>query len=280
MNQRKKMREQWKLIQDLKEQKDRLQNNQPATKPHIVKKLEERTNHKRQIAEDIKQEELDKIETTQDDDNNTERAVSEDSYSDDFEDCSSEAQSIIPRTPELVKKVKEREENRAKRREEIKKMHQTKVEQEKERLKALKEKEIEKEEERRKENREMWKKKRREEIERDKKRLSEKDRQIKLAEVAKKFHRQLLIKQYGFRPWLKLLIHLKVEYSVAQQAYQNKLKRRVLNCWLILARNTRLAKEKEADLFWERSVYVKCWNSWYQVDNYNVHNQFNNCSFC
>ena len=95
----------------------------------------------------------------------------------------------------------------------------------KELLKELNEKEMQKEEEEMKEIRETWKKKRREELERDKKVLAEADRQINLVEVAKKFHRHLLIKQYGLRPWLKLLHHLKVEYSDSEKMYQTTLKR-------------------------------------------------------
>lgn len=208
--QREKMREQWKMIESLKEQKNRLQHNRPATNSKIVKKIEKRLlledeiNDSFSYTEDYEasKDTLPIIETEK----KIEDSTGSDNYSDDFEDCVSETQSsICPKTPEMLRKVREREERRAARREEIRKMHQERVEQERERLNALKEKEIQDEIDERKKTRELWKKKRKEEMEKDRKRLAEKDRQEHLMRMAEDFHLKLSLKQYGFRPWIKLM---------------------------------------------------------------------------
>ena len=224
--QREKMREQWKIIESMKEQKLRLQNNRPATNNRIVRKLE-----KKIMIEDEIDEALDAGEDSKDfseerlEKNN--ECYSDCHYSDDFEeDCSSETQSsIIPKTPEMLRKVREREKARTEKREEIRRMHQERVEQERERLRALKEKEIQDEIEERKKTREIWKKRRTEEMEKDKRRLSEKERQEQLVVVAKDFHRKLQMREYGLRPWLKLITTNRQKRLEADQKYQQKLKR-------------------------------------------------------
>ena len=228
--QREKMREQWKIIESMKEQKLRLQNNRPPTNSKIVRKLEKKIMIENEINEaldagedtnekscrDFTEEKLEKSD-----------CYSDCHYSDDFEeDCSSETQSsIIPKTPELLRKVREREKARTEKREEIRRMHQERVEQERERLRTLKEREIQDEIEERKKTREIWKKRRSEEMERDKRRLSEKERQERLLAVAKDFHRKLQMREYGLRPWLKLITNNREKRLEADTNYQQKLKR-------------------------------------------------------
>ena len=228
--QREKMREQWKIIESMKEQKLRLQNNRPTTNNKIVRKLEKKIMIENEIDEaldagddineragkDYSEDRLEKNE-----------CYSDCHYSDDFEeDCSSETQSsIIPKTPEMLRKVREREKARTEKREEIRKMHQERVEQERERLRRLKEKEIQDEIDDRKKTREIWKKRRNEEMERDRRRLSEKERQEKLLLVAKDFHLKLQMREYGLRPWLKLITNNRQKRLEADQNYQHKLKR-------------------------------------------------------
>ena len=228
--QREKMREQWKIIESMKEQKLRLQNNRPTTNNKIVRKLEKKIMIENEIDEaldagentneragkDYSEERLEKTE-----------CYSECHYSDDFEeDCSSETQSsIIPKTPEMLRKVREREKARTEKREEIRRMHQERVEQERERLRRLKEKEIQDEIDDRKKTREIWTKKRNEEMDRDRRRLSEKERQEKLLVNAKDFHQKLQMREYGLRPWLKLITNNRQKRLEADQNYQHKLKR-------------------------------------------------------
>lgn len=253
--QRQKMREQWKLINSLKEQKNRLENHRPATNSKVVKRIEKKILIENEINETLGiEEKLDSninlhrkdwnsgsikgnIQENNVDENTTNNqedcedearneSNSDCNYSDDFEDCSSETQSsIVPKTPEMLRKVREREERRAARREEIRKFHQERVEVEKERLKALKDKEIQDEIDERKKTREIWKKKRKDEMEKDKKKLSEKERQEKLHEVAREFHRKLTIKQFGLRPWLKLITDLRQKALIANQFYTQNCQR-------------------------------------------------------
>ena len=119
--QRQKMREQWKQIESLKEQKNRLVNHRPATDGQLVKKIERK----------ILLETEDSLEEGREGAGDTtevksETAGSESTYSEDFEECSSEApsSSVMARTPEMVRRVREREEVRAARREEIRRLHQ------------------------------------------------------------------------------------------------------------------------------------------------------------
>ena len=229
--QREKMREQWKIIESMKEQKLRLQNNRPATNNKIVRKLEKKIMIENEINEalDASEETNEKAakDLTEEILNKNNECYSDCHYSDDFEeDCSSETQSsIIPKTPEMLRKVREREKARTEKREEIRRMHQERVEQERERLRTLKEKEIQDEIEERKKTREIWKKRRSEEMERDKRRLSEKERQEKLIVVAKEFHRKLQMREYGLRPWLKLITNNRHKRLEADHKYQQKLKR-------------------------------------------------------
>ena len=224
--QREKMREQWKIIESMKEQKLRLQNNRPATNNRIVRKLEKKIMIEDEIDEALDAGEDTKVINEERLEKNNE-CYSDCHYSDDFEeDCSSETQSsIIPKTPEMLRKVREREKARTEKREEIRRMHQERVEQERERLRALKEKEIQEEIEERKKTREIWKKRRTEEMEKDKRRLSEKERQEQLVVVAKDFHRKLQMREYGLRPWLKLITTNRQKRLEADQKYQQKLKR-------------------------------------------------------
>ena len=239
--QREKMREQWKLIESLKEQKSRLQNNRPTTNSKIVRRIEKKifieneinecldltddratatveTRHKAKFQEETEEKSF----TT------TNETSSDCNYSDDFEDCSSETQSsIVPKTPEMLRKVREREQKRAARRDEIRKMHQERVEQERERLKALKEKEIQDEIDDRKKTREIWKKKRKDEMEKDKRRLVEKERQEKLLAIAAEFHRKLIMKQFGLTPWVKLIKDTRRKRLEADKLYYNNLHRLV-----------------------------------------------------
>ena len=229
--QREKMREQWKIIESMKEQKLRLQNNRPATNNKIVRKLEKKIMIENEINEalDVSEDTNEKAakDFTEERLEKNNESYSDCHYSDDFEeDCSSETQSsIIPKTPEMLRKVREREKARTEKREEIRRMHQERVEQERERLRTLKEKEIQDEIEERKKTREIWKKRRSEEMERDKRRLSEKERQEKLIVVAKDFHRKLQMREYGLRPWLKLITNNRHKRLEADQKYQQKLKR-------------------------------------------------------
>ena len=133
--QREKMREQWKTIESLKEQKTRLQNNRPATNNQIVRKLEKKMMIENEINEALDiEDDTDKNEGKDNTEEHTlekHESYSEYSYSDDFEDCASETQSsIIPKTPEMLRKIREREKARTEKREEIRKMHQDRVEQE------------------------------------------------------------------------------------------------------------------------------------------------------
>ena len=215
--QRKKMREQWKLIEDLKEQKLRLEKNRPLTRPGIVKKIEKCEPLEPTLPDvGVKKESEISPEGS---------PVSEMAYSEDFEDCSSEAASIVPKTPDLVKRVREREAARAAKREQIKLFHERKLAEERAAAIAKKEAEQQAEEEERKHRREMWRAARREEAERDKRRVEEKERQIRLTQLAQEFHRHLTVKQYGFRPWLKLIISRKVEGSLAEKHHTTKMKR-------------------------------------------------------
>ena len=214
------MREQWKLIEDLKEQKLRLEKNRPVTRPAILKKVE-----KRESLESVLPEVTITEQTTSTGEHSGDTPVSEAAYSDDFEDCSSETASIVPKTPELVKKVREREAQRAAKREEIKTYHEKKLAEERAQTVAKKEAEQKAEEDDRKRRREMWRLARKEESERDKKRVMEKERQINLSVQAQEFHKHLVVKQYGFRPWLKLIINKRVEASIAEDMYQTKMKR-------------------------------------------------------
>ena len=229
--QREKMREQWKIIESMKEQKLRLQNNRPATNNKIVRKLEKKIMIENEINEalDASEDTNEKAakDFTEERIEKNNECYSDCHYSDDFEeDCSSETQSsIIPKTPEMLRKVREREKARTEKREEIRRMHQERVEQERERLRTLKEKEIQDEIEERKKTREIWKKRRSEEMERDKRRLSEKERQEKLIVVAKEFHRKLQMREYGLRPWLKLITNNRHKRLEADHKYQQKLKR-------------------------------------------------------
>ena len=118
---------------------------------------------------------------------------------------------------------------RANRRTEIKKLHQERVEQERERLRRLKEKEIQEELEERKRTRELWKKKRREEIERDKRKIIEQERQERLTELAEEFHRKLMMKQFGFRPWRKLISKSEEKQLTAHSAFELRTKRFLLS---------------------------------------------------
>ena len=239
--QREKMREQWKLIESLKEQKSRLQNNRPTTNSKIVRRIEKKifieneinecldltddqvtaageTRHKAKFQEEVEEKSFTTTNDTSSDCN----------YSDDFEDCSSETQSsIVPKTPEMLRKVREREQKRAARRDEIRKMHQERVEQERERLKALKEKEIQDEIDDRKKTREIWKKKRKDEMEKDKRRLVEKERQEKLLAIAAEFHRKLTMKQFGLTPWVKLIRDTRRKRLEADKLHYNNLHRLV-----------------------------------------------------
>ena len=88
----------------------------------------------------------------------------------------------------------------------------------------MKEKEIQDEIDERKKTREVRKKRRTDEIEKDKRRLSEKDRQEKLLVVAKDFHTKLTMREYGLRPWLKLITHTRQKRLEADQKYEEKLK--------------------------------------------------------
>ena len=218
--QRKKMREQWKLIEDLKEQKLRLEANRPATKPHMVRKIE-----KREPLEPILSVETPKAPTPPTEDLQDDPPVSEIAYSDDFEDCSSEAASIVPKTPELLKKVREREAERAAKRAEIKLFHEKKLAEERAAAAAKKDSEQRAEEEDRQRRRELWRQARREEADKDKRRLKEKERQIKLTELAREFHAHLIVKQFGLRPWLRLIINRKIKASLAGDMYNTKMKR-------------------------------------------------------
>ena len=139
--QREKMREQWKIIESMKEQKLRLQNNRPATNNRIVRKLEKKIMIEDEIDEALDAGEDTKVINEERLEKNNE-CYSDCHYSDDFEeDCSSETQSsIIPKTPEMLRKVREREKARTEKREEIRRMHQERVEQERERLRRLQEK--------------------------------------------------------------------------------------------------------------------------------------------
>ena len=229
--QREKMREQWKMIESLKEQKNRLKHNRPATNTKIVKKMEKKIFLEDEINESFDYTEKTEIMETPHEnhsveDKKTEGSSSDCNYSDDFEDCLSETQSsVCPRTPEMLKKVREREERRTARREEIRKMHEERVEQERERLRMLKEKEIQEEIDERKKTRELWKKKRKEEMERDRRRLAEKERQELMMKTAEEFHKTLIIKQFGFRPWMKLVDDAKNKLSKAEQFYESSIKR-------------------------------------------------------
>ena len=220
--QRKKMREQWKLIEDLKEQKLRLEKNRPLTRPGIVKKIERCEPLEQSLPDVGAKKESPQLATEMCPEGSP---VSEIAYSEDFEDCSSEAASIVPKTPDLVKRVREREAARAAKREQIKLFHERKVAEERAAAIAKKEAEQQAEEEERKHRRELWRAARREEAERDKRRVQEKERQIRLTQLAQQFHRHLTVKQYGFRPWLKLIISRKVEGSLAENHHTKKIKR-------------------------------------------------------
>ena len=224
--QRKKMREQWKLIEDLKEQKLRLENNRPTTKPGIVKKIEKRESLIDPALPEVEKKVLSPSTEVEVED----VPVSEVAYSDDFEDSVSEAASIVPKTPELVKKVREREEQRKAKMAEIKLFHEKKVAEERAKKEAKKEAEQKAEENDRKRRREMWRLARKEEAEKDKRRIAEKERQIRLAAVARDFHAQLTVKQYGLRPWLKLVISRRVEAAMAENIYTTRIKRQGRMC--------------------------------------------------
>ena len=134
--QRKKMREQWKLIEDLKEQKLRLEKNRPLTRPGIVKKIEKCEPLLQPALPEVNKDVPQPLETT------AGSPMSEPAYSEDFEDCSSEtASSVVPKTPELVKRVREREAARAEKRAQIKLFHEKKLAEE--RAAALAKKEAE-----------------------------------------------------------------------------------------------------------------------------------------
>ena len=217
------------MIESLKEQKSRLQNNRPATNVKIVKKIEKKMLIENEINESLDvMEDSPSISQTEDP-----KSVSFDchsnsdyNYSDDFEDCSSETQSsIIPKTPEMLRKVREREEQRAAKREEIRKIHQERVEHERERLRVLKEKEIQDEIDERKKTREIWKRKRREEAEKDRRKIEEKERQMNLYQLAAEFHRKLIIKQYGWRPWKKLIDEKRKKNIISEDHCIKKLRR-------------------------------------------------------
>jgi hypothetical protein len=81
------------------------------------------------------------------------------------------------------------------------------------------------EEEERRGRREAWRQARREEADRDKRRVLEKERQLRLAEQARQFHRHLTVRQFGFRPWLRLVIGRRVETRLADDLYRTKTKR-------------------------------------------------------
>ena len=230
--QRKKMREQWKLIEDLKEQKLRLEKNRPLTRPGIVKKIERCEPLEPSLPDVCAKKESPQLATEICPEGSP---VSEIAYSEDFEDCSSEAASIVPKTPDLVKRVREREAARAAKREQIRLFHERKVAEERAAAIAKKEAEQQAEEEERKHRRDLWRAARREEAERDKRRVEEKERQIRLTQLAHQFHRHLTVKQYGFRPWLKLIISRKVEGSLAENHHITKIKRWVDKTYPMLA---------------------------------------------
>ena len=289
--QRQKMREQWKQIESLKEQKTRLVNHRPATDSQLLHKMQrkifldsERKNIEEERVPPVQQQE----EGEEGEKDASERAESDCNYSEDFEDCSQETESgsVIPRTPEMLRRVREREEVRANRRAEIKKLHQERVEQERERLRRLKEKELQEELEERKRTRELWKKKRREEIERDKRKIAEQERQERLTELAEEFHRKLMLKQFGFRPWRKLISTSEERQLTAHSAFELKTKRffltsnspqslanltlfccfrKFLSGWLEVVRAAESDLVSRAECWASQTLLRKCWRSWHQV---------------
>ena len=111
------------MIEDLKEQKLRLEKNRPLTRPGIVKKIEKCEPLLQPALPDVNKDVAQPLETAA-----GSSPVSEPAYSEDFEDCSSEtASSIVPKTPELVKRVREREAARAEKRAQIKLFHEKKL---------------------------------------------------------------------------------------------------------------------------------------------------------
>ena len=233
--QRQKMREQWKQIESLKEQKTRLVNQRPSTDAQLLQKMQRKifldSERKNREEEKVSPDQQKQDEEGEEEKEKSERAGSDCDYSEDFEECSNETESssvLPPRTPEMLRRVREREEVRAERRAEIRKLHQERVEQERERLRRLKEAEIQEELEERRRTRELWKKKRREEIERDKRKIVEQERQERLTELAEQFHRKLVMKQFGFRPWRKLISASEQKQLTAESAFELRTRRFIL----------------------------------------------------
>ena len=277
--QRQKMREQWKQIESLKEQKTRLENHRPATDCQLVKKIERKILLETEDSlEESREGPVDNTEAK------SETAGSECTYSEDFEECSSEApsSSLMTRTPEMVRRVREREEVRAVRREEIRRLHQERVEQERERLRLLKEKEVQDEMEERRKTRELWKKKRRDEMERDKRRIAETERQERMSAVAEEFQRKMIMKQFGLRPWRKLVSNSREKQLGAQHEFDLRTKRsfyilhgtvfqlfspsrKFLERWLGVVRERESLEVERAETWARQRLLRKCWSSWREV---------------
>ena len=68
-------------------------------------------------------------------------------------------------------------------------------------------------------------------------------------QVDPEFHRHLTVRQYGFWPWLKLIISRKVEGTLAEYHHTTRIKRSVFCAWLEQSQIAPKEKEKEADRF-------------------------------
>ena len=79
---------------------------------------------------------------------------------------------------------------------------------------------------------------------------------------ARRFHQRLTVRQFGWRPWLQLLITRRLQTQRAENAWRARRLRRAVDCWREVVRVTRAEQEQRASHCYTATLTNRCWTHW------------------
>eukprot|EP00054_Salpingoeca_dolichothecata_P013961 m.78274 g.78274 ORF g.78274 m.78274 type:complete len:972 (+) comp20741_c0_seq1:72-2987(+) len=160
-------------------------------------------------------------------------------------------------------------EERAARRNELKRQREERQKQKEEQKKADLERQRQAELEAIEEEKRQRREKRKEEQRREKEKQEELERRRKESAEkrarADQHHRQAVIKFYGWRPWVQLIQSIKQSQNMAEEHHNNKLKRKAWALLCQVAEQRQKEREQIADNFRFLKLARRVWDGWLEA---------------
>ena len=181
----------------------------------------------------------------------------------------SETSTVIkrqgPKTPTFLVQMRKRQQERAEKREEIRKFHEFRAEEKRRQAYEEESLRIQKEAEdkltKRKKQREMIKQ------ERLYQRLKsqEMERSKFLCQRAKTFHDERVKKRFGLEPWIQLIKDQRLNQFVAKKHHEQFLLKKSLLDWFHMARSNQIMRRVKAEEFQRQKLLTTSFGKWVEI---------------